>query len=451
MNIDIVYGVFGVAGGLIFWRCRPALATLIVFLGGWLLLPVGHYPAGSAEAVFPYWIIGLALPSDMLLTKAWIAPATALLGVALFDRPTLRRLRPVWLDLPLVLWCVWPLLQAPLTNEPRPAGWIASLYLTGCWGLPWLLGRLYFSTPAAQLLLVKGLAVSALVCLPIALLEGVAGPVLYGWLYEPHPFRFDGIQRYLGLRPLGFFEDGNQYGLWVSLCALAALWLAVAQRRRSAAPASRRPRLLLLAGATSAIALAAQSLGALLMLGLGGVLLSAARVVRPRRLIVGGVAVLIAVSAVYLSGVVPIRRLATDSALGQRVVAGFKAAGRGSFTWRISQDQKVLKVALVRPIIGQARWDWWRSQQMRPWGLAMLVLGQFGLIGLGLWLGSLLLPALQAVWPLAAGDAWSAAGLPLLLAVLIALTVLDGLLNSFIFFPAVLIAGGLAGMRSARS
>ena len=43
-------------------------------LAGWLVLPAGNYPVGSANAVFPYWITVTAVPSDMLLTKNVVAP-----------------------------------------------------------------------------------------------------------------------------------------------------------------------------------------------------------------------------------------------------------------------------------------------------------------------------------------------------------------------------------------
>ena len=55
-------------------------------------------------------------------------------------------------------------------------------YLFGAWGLPWLLGRLYFSTLDGQRLLVSGLVVSALACLPFSLVEGIFGPQAYGWV-----------------------------------------------------------------------------------------------------------------------------------------------------------------------------------------------------------------------------------------------------------------------------
>src|SRR5580765_5197243 len=123
---------------------------------------------------------------------------------------------------------------------------------------------------------------------------------------------------------------------------------------------------------------------------------------------------------------------------------GLWYAGRGSFAWRIAQDQKVLPDAMATPVTGSAQWDWWRSKGVRPWGLLMLLLGQFGLVGLCLCFGALLMPALREAWRAPRASAWQPRGLPLMLATLVVLTVLDGLLNSFLFFPAVTAAGGLA-------
>lgn len=148
--------------------------------------------------------------------------------------------------------------------------------------------------------------------------------------------------------------------------------------------------------------------------------------------------------AVYVSGVVPITAIGKETVLGRRVVDGFRAIGRGSFTWRIGQDQKLLGAAMARPITGSATWDWWRSRGIRPWGLTLLVVGQFGLVGLALCLATLLGPAARVAWSAPRTSAWQPASLPLVLATLVALAVADSLLNSFIFFPALLIAGALA-------
>jgi hypothetical protein len=445
VKTDLIYLAFALLGLVAFRFARPAAAALGVFLVGWLVLPVGHFPDGAADVVFPYWITGLAVPSDMLLTKAWVAPVAALLGAAVFDHRSLQRFRPSWMDLPMALWCLWPLVQSIVVVDTSPSAWIAALYLAGCWAAPWMLGRLYFSSPEGWLMLAQGLALTTLACLPIGLIEGVLGPTLYGLFYEPHPFKTDGIERYIGFRPLGFFEDGNQYGLWISLCALAAIWLAVIGGKERSARIWRT-----LATVATALALAAQSVSGIGMLVIGTCFLSACRWIRPRQMAIAAAAALLLGGSVYVSGIVPIAKLGRDTSFGRHVVDSFRGIGRGSFTWRISQDQKLLPDAMARPITGHATWDWWRHKETRPWGLTVLVLGQFGLVGLALCLGTLLWPAIRIARQAPSASGWGPQGLSLMLATVVALTVLDALMNSFIFFPAIVIAGSLAAVAPGR-
>jgi hypothetical protein len=152
----------------------------------------------------------------------------------------------------------------------------------------------------------------------------------------------------------------------------------------------------------------------------------------------------IGVSAVYVSGVVPVARIANDTSAGRAVVAAIKSVGRGSFTWRIAQDQRALPLATLRPLVGTGQWDWWRAQPSRPWGLALLLLGQYGLIGVALASSALLLPAARAAWRTPRGDPLAAQALPWMLALVVLLAMLDAVLNSFVFFPALLIAAALA-------
>ena len=109
---------------------------------------------------------------------------------------------------------------------------------------------------------------------------------------------------------------------------------------------------------------------------------------------------------IYLSGAVPLRTIAKDTVIGRRMVDIVRSTGRRSITWRIARDQRALTLIGAHPVLGTARWDWWRKNDERPWGLALLIFGQFGLIGLVLAFGSLLLPALDALtWNSALGDA----------------------------------------------
>jgi hypothetical protein len=435
--IETIFAVYGIAALLLFRFAVPWRAVAITCFAGWLILPIGNFPAGSTSSVFPYWITGSAIPSDMLLTKMWWPPIVALAGAVWADRNTLIDWRPGWADLPMLLWCLWPIGQWPFVENPEPQPIIVALYLGAAWGAPWLLGRVYFSgQDGARRLLASMVAGMALI-VPIALVEGAYGPTVYGWFYEPHPFRLDGAQRYLGFRPIGFFEHGNQYGIWVAASAVAAISLWQTQPK-----SPMRRGLAAVAVLCFAIALVSQSLGAILLLFAGLVLWwaigrSSMRWVLPLFLLLA-----ISGSAIYLSGKLPLRELAENTAIGRKMVEVIRSSGKGSFTWRIARDQRALPLAAAHPLIGTARWDWWRKNNERPWGLTLLILGQFGLIGLVLAFGSLLIPAF---WDLGirahSGGRSICSRAPL--AVIVLMASADALLNSFFLYPAILAAGAL--------
>src|SRR5262245_27954690 len=192
MMINAIFLTFGIAGLLLFRFVKPTHAVAIVCMTGWLLLPVGNFPRGSAEVVFPYWITGTAVPSDMLLTKIWVPPVVALLGAFWMDRETLRHWRPNWTDIPIVLWCLWPIGQWLFVTNPDPHPVIASLYLTASWGVSWTLGRIYFCGDRGGRQLIISITASLAIIIPVAVTEGIFGSKFYGWVYELHPFRFDG-------------------------------------------------------------------------------------------------------------------------------------------------------------------------------------------------------------------------------------------------------------------
>ena len=423
---------------------RPAAAAIGTFLAGWTLLPVGVYPAGAELVAFPYWITGAAVPSDMLVTKAWVAPAVALAVALLVARRAFASLRATPFDAAMLLWCAWPIVAALLATEPRPGGAIASAYLIGTWGATWLLGRLVLGSDGGRRLLVEALPWAGLACLPFALVEGLAGPDLYGRVFDtPHPFRLDGAERYLGSRPIGFFEHGNQYGIWIAVCALAATWLAIGERT---------PRRVVVAGVLVATAILAQSIGALLLLVGALVALASARWVRPRAVAAAAVVALVLGGTAYASGAVPWLRIGKETTAGRAVVEALRHAGRGSLPWRVAQDQRALGIALATPVAGSARWDWWRPLDTRPWGLGIQVLGQFGAVGLAALLVAWLGPAVRAAWRVPSrADAWNPGAPALALAAIACVGLADAALNAFVAWPSVLAAAALAARSDAET
>jgi hypothetical protein len=410
-------------------RLPPREAMLLVFLGGWLLLPFGSFPV-TPKGTLAWWVTGLALPGDIMISKAWVAPVAALAGGIVFDRRQLSTFRLSMVDLPMVLWCLWPFADAMALDKTDPAPLAAAAYLAGSWGATWIIGRIWFSDASGQRLVLIGLAAAGCACLPFALMESWQGPFLHDLVYGPHPFRYDGDHRYFWHRPLGFFEHGNQFGIWISLCAVAALWLA-----SNSGKASRWAAVLVIA-----LALASQSVGAIVLGAMAVLAMRFWSVRAARYAMLFAVQLTIAAGAVHVSGLVPVRSFIERAPAGQATLEMIRATGRGSFAWRISQDLKTLDGVQAAPITGNGRWDWWRPFGTRPWGLWMLLAGQYGLLAVVLACGSLLIAVGRVLTRRPHPERPTAA---IALAMITLAAIGDAIFNSFLFFPALLAAGAI--------
>jgi hypothetical protein len=135
-----------------------------------------------------------------------------------------------------------------------------------------------------------------------------------------------------------------------------------------------------------------------------------------------------------------LREFVEQSGLGQALLDAVRSTGRGSFAWRVSQDLKAAPLLREQLLIGHGHWDWFRPINSRPWGFPLLVIGQFGLIGLAL----LLLPLMRA-----AGNVLRQAALTnevaRLTAVLMIIAALDAVLNSFLLWPFIVLSSQFAG------
>lgn len=428
--------LWGAAAVLLFLALPGRQAFWAALLGGWLLLPPAAYGSLPPPGSFTFTIIGSGLPSEQLVTKQWTAPAIALLASALVDGPRWRTLVWRWWDVPIAGFCLWPLAQGVLLDWASPTPVVASLYLLGAWGLPWIAGRLYLSSHDDMLAFAAMMASLTLLLLPAAILEGLTPLRVHELLYGANPFAHDGVTRYVGYRPQLFFEHGNQYGLWVAAAALCAVW-----GWRDAVGTGTVVRWRLAAIALVSATLAAQSAGAIVLLFFGLTLLAMPRIFRVFRLAIPlALAGSLAIGALHVSGIVPLRDLVTNTRAGQTALGALRASGRGSVAWRVSQDLKTLPLLRDVAIIGSGRWDWFRTAGTRPWGLPLLVLGQFGLVGLGLLLGALGGALIRLAAREQAGEAEAR-----LAALLLLLFAADALFNSFLLYPAVALAASRGG------
>src|ERR1700742_968623 len=93
----------------LFYRYPMRIAILLVFIGGWAVLPTANY-VPSPEP-FPYWILGVGIAASHFLTKSTLIGFAGLLGLLHFDRGSIRKLTLTFWDIPMIMWCIVPLLS----------------------------------------------------------------------------------------------------------------------------------------------------------------------------------------------------------------------------------------------------------------------------------------------------------------------------------------------------
>ena len=111
------------------FRWLPARrAVLIAFLGGFLFLPQHFYQVPI-------------LPNYERITATCYG---IVIGIVLFDIDRLRNFRLGWIDLPMVIWCLCPFATSISNDLGAYDGFLATLEAIAGWGMPYIIGRMYF-------------------------------------------------------------------------------------------------------------------------------------------------------------------------------------------------------------------------------------------------------------------------------------------------------------------
>jgi len=428
----------------IFFRRYPIrVAILLNFLGGWAVLPAARFSGHPSQ----YWILGNSLHSGYFLTKASVVGFTGLLWVLIFDRQTFRRFRLTFWDLPMLMWCIVPLLAAIANPEYFAQGTVGEIYQLLAWGVPWVLGRLYFSDTASLRLAAKAFVIAGLLYVPICLIEIWTGPQLYAFLYGDQPYRWFRAHRYVGYRPIGLLETGTQLGIWMATSTLIAVWLWLRHTvdRILGIPTAWTAVIL---GLTT---LLCQSTGAILLLLALLPFVFVSRRYLPRIFAILLVMGILAFAGLRLTKVVSFRALVKRNAVVHSVAAFLKKIGRRSLAMRLARDERTVDLALEQPLLGSGQWDWWRNSGLRPSGLWLLAFGMYGIFGLLALEALQIIPSVRVVWfPLARSDIedfnlrHAFVGVTLM-------TAIDSLLNNAMILPLLVVMGGMSTWQAAAS
>lgn len=415
--------ILSVPIGLGLYLMLPARrATLAVFIGGWLFLPVTGFEFQG-------------LPNYSKITAIAL---TVLVGTLMAEPRRLLTFRPGWVDVPMAVWCGVPFVTA-LTND---LGWYDGLSMvftqTVLWGVPWLMGRVWFSDAEGMRELAIGVLLGALVYVPLCLYEVRMSPHLHAAVYGVESSPFAQVQRFGGYRPLVFMRRGLEVGLWMSAGTLVGLWLWSSGTLRRLFGVPMAPLVAML-GVT---ALLCKSLGAILLMFVGAGLLYAAKWTR------------LAIPALLVALMVPGYVVVRASGLwsGEEAVRGAAVISEPhaeSLEFRLHHEDMLAARALERPVFGWGGWGRSRVTDERGEdisvtdGLWIIALGHFGSVGLAAVTAVVLLPILL-LYKRCPARWWR--GPPAVLAVIVLLFAVDSLLNAMPNPMYLLAAGAVCGM-----
>jgi hypothetical protein len=411
----------------LFAMLPPRRAVLAAYILAWLFLPQAGMPVTG-------------LPD---LDKVTAAGAGVMLGVLLFDAGRLSTFRLSAVDLPMIAWCMSSLPSA-LTND---LGWYDGL--SGVlrdlftWGIPYFVGRLYFSDLQSLRELAIGIFLGGMLYVPLCLLEIRLSPQLHRWVYGFHPAHFAMAIRFGGYRPMVFMQHGLMVGMWMTSATLCGVWLW----RTGALSKVRGAPMFMLVALLGATTVLCRSMGALALLLFGLGLLFVNRHVRSGALM----ALVLLLPPAYML----VRSQGWwDGHQLLELSARIDEERADSLRGRLLDENMLIERASEKPIFGWGGWGRWRVRNDETGedmtssdGMWVIVRGERGMVGLAAITLAVLLPFVLLMRRVPARD-WAHpvfAG-PAALAMLLLLWSIDNLFNAMHNPVYIMAAGGLSGL-----
>ena len=399
----------------------PRRAVVASIIGAWLLLP---------PAVIP--LSGLPDYDKMMAATVGI-----LIGTMIFQPNHLLEFRPQWFDLPMLCWCIAPLISSLQNGMGLYDGLSGSLSCIVRWALPYFIGRLYLGDPKGLRELTIGIICGGAAYVPAILLELRLSPFMKGLVYGL--YQWEGY-RYGGYRPYVFLTTGLELGMWMTGVSLTAVWIwrCGALKRIGALPFGTfvLPTLLV-------VTVLCRSGGALILLLGGLVLLWSCTRFNSKLLFYA----LLLAAPVYYSTRIP--NIWSGSNLVS-FIETFDAIRAQSLGFRFRCENLLIQKAMQQPLWGWGSWGGNRvigpdGRDLAPTdGIWIIFLGCYGCFGLFSWTMALLLPPWLFLvrYPVQQWKTYTV-GPMVVIAALLGLYMIDCLMNGFINLVYIVAAGGL--------
>lgn len=378
------------------------------------------------------------------VNKNTMAVAGLALGILLFDTNKINELSFNRWDFPILIWCFSPLFSS-LSND---LGWWDGFSSVNeqlvVWGIPYMVGRLYFSETKALRELAVGIVIGGMIYIPFCLFEIRFSPQLHKILYGYHQHYFSQTVRFGGYRPMVFLSHGLVLGMWMSSATLIAYWLWKKNVVKQIAyiPIKWCFWALLLT------TLACKSANALILLTAGFSLLLFCKT----RLVYAIAAFILILPATYIVA----RSLYHVSAdpLVEATKIVFNEDRAASLQTRFKNEEILSYKALQKPWLGWGGWGRSRVYDNRGRdisvtdGFWIISLGQYGFVGCFSMMAIFLLPMfvlLMRFPPMIWARRFLAPAAAM--AVLLVLLMINNLANSTAMPMYIMAAGALLGLR----
>lgn len=245
MNALVPITMFGwiplvLAGALIL---PPRRVILLSYVIAWMFLPCYAYKfhgwpefdkttATNVAALLVVLLVdsrrllGVRTRADERGHYEWSSAANVGGALVVMSASLVRRLflRMRWFDAPAIVWCLCPIASSLVNELGLYDGLAHALQNTITWGIPYLMGRLYFSDAAGLRDLAMAILVGGLVYVPLCLWEIRMSPLLHDYVYGFHQHLFSQSFRGGLYRPTVFMRHGLMVGMWMSTACLMSAY-----------------------------------------------------------------------------------------------------------------------------------------------------------------------------------------------------------------------------------
>ena len=404
-------------------------ATIAAFVIGYLFLP---------DARFSFH----TLPD---LSKVSLTAVGVLLATLCFDPAKFIRFRPRWIDLPVLVLSLSPIATS-LSNDLGIMDGLANAANRVCtWSLSYFIGRLYFTDWAAVRELAIGIVIGGLSYVPLCWWEIRMSPQLHADIYGLQFMSFRTDSPLFGYRPNVFLANGLTVTMFMGVCTVIAywLWISGSLKKLWAIPAVWVFAVLLIT------TIFCKALGGVVITMAGIGVLSMIRWPSTKL----GVLALILAPPAYMYA-------RTSGWQGDELVSAAEIYSQdraSSLAYRLKVENLMTEKARRRPVLGWAGWNRSHVYDLNSGrdlvlldGLWIIMLGEYGLVGLSALMGMILIPAF-VLYKRIPTRSWldPACGAPVALAVITTMYMIDGLFNATFNPLACVAVGAVASIGAA--